>query len=66
MGILIVVVIIFVAVLVILGPLLFLKLRNNKQSDLNFERGMDMVAVLQRPMEEIFVILLTKIFQKHK
>jgi hypothetical protein len=46
MGILIVVVIIFVAVLVILGPLLFLKLRNNKQSDLNFERGMDMVAVL--------------------
>jgi hypothetical protein len=41
-----VVVVIFVAVLVILGPMMFIKLRNTTHADLNIERGMEMVPVL--------------------
>lgn len=37
---------IFVAVLVTVGPVLFLKLRNNSYNDINFARGLEMVPLL--------------------
>lgn len=46
MNVLIVVAIIFVAALVVLGPVLFLRLRGSKQLELNYSRGMEMVPVL--------------------
>lgn len=43
---LVVVGIIFVAALVTVGPVLFLKLRNGNQTDITLERGLEMVPVL--------------------
>jgi len=41
-----IVVVIFVAALVVLGPVLFMKLRNRKQEEILYERGIEMVPVL--------------------
>jgi len=41
-----IVAVIFIAALAVLGPVLFIKLRNGKHEDIAFERGIDMVAVL--------------------
>lgn len=38
--------IVFVAVLVTAGPMLFMRLRNGSQSDVTYERGLEMVPVL--------------------
>jgi len=38
--------IVFVAALVVLGPVLFLKHRNGNQSTINYERGLEMVPLL--------------------
>src|SRR6185312_12877720 len=38
--------IVFVAALAILGPVLFLRLRNTKREDVAYERGVEMVPVL--------------------
>jgi len=46
MDVILIIGLIFVAVLVTMGPVLFLKLRNTKQEDVNYERGMEMVPVL--------------------
>lgn len=46
MGVLIFIGIIFVAALVVLGPMLFVKLRNGKQGEVNLERGIDLVPLL--------------------
>src|ERR1700761_6598729 len=46
MEILIIVGIIFVAVLVIAGPLMFMRLRNGSSSDVSIERSLEMVPVL--------------------
>jgi hypothetical protein len=46
MEVLIIVGIIFVAVLVIAGPLVFLRLRNNSSTDISIERSLEMVPIL--------------------
>ena len=46
MEVLLIIAVIFVAALVVLGPVLFLKLQKNMRGDTNYERGLQMVPLL--------------------
>jgi len=46
MGAVLIIGVIFLVALVVLGPVLFIKLRNNKQETIDYERGIELVPVL--------------------